>query len=102
MTSYQNALDIAADKISRGEINAAQANVMIVQMIGVKVVQGRLPVDVRKALNSAVKSGELGHIKKDGLLPEVYHHKNARGKAIEERRRIMRTSINAISSVCGN
>lgn len=86
MHSFQNALEIALNKIQMGEINADQANVLIVQMMGVRVVT-KIPADIRKSLNAAVKAGELGHIKKEGLKPEVYHHKNARAKALEIRER---------------
>ena len=97
MTSYQNAVDYARDQMQQGKVNAAQANVLIVQMMGIRVVSGKLPADVRAALNAAVKNGELGRIKKDGLKPEIYHHKNARANAIEEQRRIERASIESLS-----
>jgi hypothetical protein len=100
MTSYQNALDIASNKMQLGEITADQANVLIVQMMGVRVVT-KLSASVRKALNAAVKTGELGHIKKEGLKPEVYHHKNARGAALAIREREMRQSVQALNKVFG-
>ncbi|HXS58512.1 MAG TPA: hypothetical protein VN726_20430 [Hanamia sp.] len=65
MTSKQNILDTVQDKLQRGELTAAQANVLMVQMEGVRVVRGKVMSDVRKALSEAVKNGELGHIKKD-------------------------------------
>src|ERR1044072_8632602 len=100
MTSYQNALDIVTNKMQLGEITADQANVLIVQMMGVRVITNKLPTNVRKALNDAVKTGELGHIKKDGLKPEVYHHKNARPKALTERERAMRVALQSVSKTC--
>lgn len=100
MHSYQNALEIALNKMQLGEITAAQANVLIVQMMGVRVISNRLPADVRKALNAAVKAGELGHIKKDGLKPEVYHHKNARANALAVRDVEMRNVLSALTKVC--
>lgn len=101
MTSYQNALDYANNKMQMGEITVEQANVLIVQMMGVRVISNRLPADVRKALNAAVKAGELGHIKKEGLKPEVYHHKNARAKALAIREREMRSLLEALNKVFG-
>lgn len=98
MHSYQNALEIASDKMQQGEITADQANVLVVQMMGVRVIT-KIPADVRRALNAAVKAGELGHIKKEGLKPEVYHHKNARGKALEIREREMREALAILSKV---
>lgn len=96
MHSYQNALEIATDKMQQGLITADQANVLVVQMMGVRVIT-KIPADVRKALNAAVKVGELGHIKKEGLKPEVYHHKNARAKALEIREREIREALSILS-----
>lgn len=98
MTSYKNAVDYATDQMKQGKINAAQANVLIVQMMGIRVIKGKLPADVRKALNEAVKSGELGRLAKDGLKPEIYHHKNARAKALDEQERIATAHINSIKN----
>jgi len=98
MTSYQNALDYAKDQIQQGKISHLQANVLIVQMMGVRVIEGKIPREVRKTLNEAVKNGELGHLKKDGLKPEIYHHKNARTNALDERQRIALASAEIIKS----
>lgn len=88
MTSYQNALDFVKDQMQRGLMTADEANVKIVQMCGFRVVVNKLPSQVRKALNEAVKIGELGRLKKDGLKPEIYYHKNGRANAITEQNRI--------------
>lgn len=93
MANYQNAVEHAKDQMQLGKLTASQANVFIVQMMGVRVITGKIPSDARKALNEAVKNGELGHLKKDGMKPEVYHHKNARARALEEQRAIERESI---------
>lgn len=71
-------------------------NVQLVRAQGVRIVY-RMPADVRKVLNQAVKAGLLGHIKKDGLLPEAYYHPNSQYKALEERERIANRGIVAIS-----
>ena len=97
MTTRQNALDIADEKMRTGKMTAAQANVLLVQMAGVKIVQSKLPMDLRKAFNDAVKNGELGHVKKEGMRPEAYHHKNARPRALEMRDEIFRNSISNLS-----
>ena len=96
MTSYQNAVTYAQDQLRQGKVSVNQANVMIVQMVGVQVVAGKLPASVRKALNEAVKNGDLGHIKKDGLKPEVYHHKNARASALDTQSRIATEAVESI------
>lgn len=99
MTSQQNAMQHASDQLSQGKITLDEANVLIVQMMGVRVINGSLPASVRKSLNEAVKAGELGHIKKEGLKPEVYHHKNARANALDERNRIFNDKTNTLSKI---
>lgn len=99
MTSRQNGLDYVRDQMQQGKMTAAEANVLMVQMEGVRLVTGRLMADVRKALNAAVKAGELGHIKKEGLKPEAYHHKNARAKALEARNRAAADSVKSICKI---
>ena len=96
MHSYQEAFTYAQDQLRQGKVSVDQANVMIVQMVGVQVVSGKLPSSVRKALNEAVKRGELGHVKKDGLKPEVYHHRNARANALDTQCRIALESAESI------
>ena len=99
MTSYQNAVEYASDQMQQGKITASEANVLIVQIMGVRIVHNKLPKEVRTALNAAVKKGELGHIKKNGLKPEAYHHKNARGRALEEINREYREKIQGLKNV---
>lgn len=102
MTSRQNGLDYVRDQMQQGKMTAAEANVLMVQMEGVRLITGRVMADVRKALNAAVKAGELGHIKKDGLKPEAYHHKNARAKALEARNRAAADSVESICKIIGH
>lgn len=102
MECYQNALDIAMDKIDRGLWTVDQANVEIVCMMGVRVITNSLDRSVRSALNKAVKSGKLGHIKKDGLKPEVYFHANGRSNAIEERDRIFKSKLKRLLKIYTN
>ncbi len=98
-TSRQTAMEHAHDRLSRGEITAAEANVLMVQIEGVRIVSGRIPAEVRAALNAAVKSGDLGHLKKEGLKPEAFFHKNARANAITERNRIALEKAEAMKSI---
>lgn len=100
MTSYSVALAFAADQMKQGILSLDEANVEIVRMMGVRIVKGSLPSAVRKALNSAVKSGYLGRFPKNGLMPEAYFHPNSRANAIDERNRIARSAIESIKSVC--
>lgn len=99
MATFQNAKEYVLDRLSRGEISAAQANVLMVQIESVHIVRGRIPSEVRAALNAAVKSGDLGHLKKEGFKPEAFFHKNARANAITERNRIALEKNNAIKGI---
>lgn len=84
----QNDLEWLKDQIEIGKMSAAQANVEMVKMARVRTVTAPIPRDVRKALNDAVKRGEIGHMKKDGLKPEVYYHPTFDFMARTERNRI--------------
>jgi hypothetical protein len=74
MKLSQNDFEHIKDLRSRGEITLDQAHVQMVKAQRVKLIECRLPRDVRAALNAAVKRGELGHVKKDGHKPEAYFH----------------------------
>lgn len=99
MTSRQTALDTVKNEMELGRMTAAQANVYMVQIEGVRLVTGKLNREVRKALNEAVKAGELGHLKKDGLKPEAYFHKNGRARAIEARNREFNRGIESLKKI---
>ena len=74
MKLTQNHIEHLNDQIHCGIITADEANVERVRIARVQVVTGKLPAQVRKALNAAVKRGYLGHWKRDGNKPEVYFH----------------------------
>lgn len=100
MVTYQNAVLYVTDQVKQGIISVDEANVKLVQIMSVRLITNSLPASVRKSLNKAVKNGELGHIKKDGLRPEAYHHINARPRALAEREKHANHSIEIIKSVC--
>lgn len=83
----QNNMEHIKDLLARGLINLAQANVMMVRAERVRLIQNSVPRDIRKHLNDAVKSGELGHMKKDGHKPECYYHPTFEFLATAERNR---------------
>lgn len=83
--SIQNDVQRVKDLLQQGAITTAEANVRLVQAEVVRLIKNRVPGDVRKVLNAAVKAGQLGHMKKDGHKPEAYYHKNARDKALSAR-----------------
>lgn len=99
MKLTQNHIEHLQDLMQRGLLTADQANVEKVKMARVQLVQGRLPAQVRKALNAAVKSGELGHVKKQGKKPEAYFHPTFEHLANSERSRCERETLAALSGV---
>ena len=94
----QNDMEWLADMVSRGQMTADEANVEKVRIQRVMVVN-KLPKEVRRALDNAVKNGELKHKKRDGLLPEVYYHPNFEYLVNAERNRVATERINGISKV---
>lgn len=90
----------AQDQVRQGKLTIAQANVEIVRMTAVRVVSGRLPKQVRQWLMEAVRDGRLGRLPKNGLKPEVFFNPNAKARAIDERNKVFRLALDAISKVC--
>lgn len=66
---------------------------------GSRVIRGRVPAQVRKELNAAVRAGVLGRLKKDGLKPEVYFHPCNKNSAIEIQKREALYGIECIAKV---
>lgn len=64
-----------------------------------RVIRGRVPAQVRKQLMAAVKAGVLGHLKKDGLKPEIFFHPDHLHGAIERQKREAEYSISCIKNV---
>lgn len=85
----------------QGEITVAQANVAMVRAERFRVISGRVPAEVRKALNDAVKSGELGRLPKDGFKPETYFHPEFEYLARGERASIECRAKSALAKVAG-
>lgn len=97
--SRQNDIERLKDLMQRGEITAAQANVQMVRDQRFRLVISGLPADVRKALNAAVKAGELGRMKKEGHKPECYYHPTFKYLAVEARNKREREISGASRSV---
>jgi hypothetical protein len=91
--SRQNDIVSLLDLMQRGELTADQANVQLVRNDRYRIVVNGLPASVRKALNAAVKAGELGHWKKDGHKPECYFHPTFDYLAKAERSRLEKEVI---------
>lgn len=98
MTS-QNNREHLIDLMQRSELTPDQANVQMVRSERFRLVINSLPASVRKALNAAVKSGELGRFKKEGHKPECYYHPTFDYLAKEARSRHERRIQQASSSV---
>ena len=99
MKLTQNHIEHLADSLHRGIITADEANVEKVRIARVQLVTGKLPAPVRKALNSAVKRGYLGHWKRDGHKPEVYFHPSFDYLAREARSRHERKVLASLKEV---
>lgn len=63
------------------------------------VVRGRIPAQVRRELAAAVKAGALGHLKKDGLKPEIFFHPDHKNGAIDRQKREALYSVQCITGV---
>lgn len=94
----QNHLEHLKDQMEKGELTADQANVAKVKMARFQLVT-KLPMSVRKALNAAVKTGELKRFAKDGHKPEVYFHPNFEYLARQARNEHERNVIKALIGV---
>ena len=95
----QNDIETIKDRLHLGEITADQANVEMVRSDRFRMVINSLPASVRKALNAAVKTGELGHMKKEGHKPECYYHPTFKYLAVEARNKREREIVGASRSV---
>lgn len=99
MKLTQNQIERLSDLLERGEITADEANIEKVKMSRVQIIKGSLPLGVRKALNTAVKKGDLCHIKKSGKKPEAYYHPDFEYLMKGERAKCEREILKALSGV---
>lgn len=74
-------------------------NVEDILVRATRVIRGRVPAQVRKELMAAVKIGALGHLKKDGLKPEIFFHPDHLHGAVERQKREAEYSIGCIAQV---
>ncbi|WP_148466862.1 hypothetical protein [Paenibacillus senegalimassiliensis] len=86
------------DQVHLGKMTADETNVEMVRMKRVRVAV-KIPADVRKALNTAVRSGQLAHKKRDGHKPEVYYHPDFEYLANDERNQAEPRAIKALAGV---
>lgn len=77
-------------------------NVEQIRVQAMRVIRGKVPAQVRKDLMGAVRNGELGHLKKDGLKPEIFFHPDHLHGAKDRQKREAAYSIELIKGVvCG-
>ncbi len=74
-------------------------NVTNILVAGSRVIRGRVPAEVRTQLRAAVKAGVLGHLKKDGLKPEIFFNPDHLHGAIKRQKREAEYSIGCIAKV---
>ena len=74
-------------------------NVANILVSASRVIRGRIPSQVRAELRAAVKAGVLGHLKKDGLKPEIFFHPAHKNGAIERQKREAEYSVFCIAKV---
>lgn len=95
----QNDIEHLQDLLTLGKITSDQANVEKVRMARFQLVTTRLPSQVRKALDNAVRDGILGHLKRDGRKPEAYYHPDFEHFATQARREHEKNVLTALLSV---
>jgi len=74
-------------------------NVEMIRSEGIRVVRGTIPRQVRSELMAGVKAGELGRMRKDGLMPEVFFDPDLRDAAEAKRREIAIDAAGRIGAV---
>lgn len=98
MVGAQPAMPYVNHELCRNDPDYAP-NVSMIRVEGVRLCAGRIPREIRRELLDAVKAGALGHLKRDGLMPEAFFHPNSRAKALDARAREARAGIAAIAAV---
>ena len=96
---YQNLRDTLKDRIARGELSAAEANVQLVLAERYRLTTGQIPRDVRSALNAAVKDGRMARMPKEGAKPECYYNPEFRYLAVAARNEWARDTAAAVAKV---
>lgn len=74
-------------------------NVTNILVHATRVIRGRVPAQVRAELRRAVKDKVLGHLKKDGLKPEIFFDPNHLHGAVELQKREAEYAVKCIATV---
>lgn len=97
--TVQNEIERIKDLVNLGKMTKEQGNVELVRAEGVRIVH-KVPREIRKVLNAAVKRGELGHLKSKGVKSEVYFHPNSLSKALKIRAEEINLACRLMNKVC--
>lgn len=73
MSIKQNDIERIKDKLQQGLLTIDEANIEMVKVERFRLIKNKIPMNVRKSLNKAVKDGVLGHMKKDNYKSECYY-----------------------------
>ncbi|RWR09782.1 hypothetical protein [Paenirhodobacter populi] len=74
-------------------------NVEAIRVHAMRVINGKIPAQVRRELMDAVRKGHLGRLRKDGMKPEIFFHPDHKHGAIDRQRREARYAVECISKV---
>ena len=74
-------------------------NVQNILIQATRVIRGPIPAQVRAELRAAVKAGVLGHLRKDGLKPEIFFSPDHRHGAVERQKSEAAHSVRCIAGV---
>jgi hypothetical protein len=74
-------------------------NVTQILCQAMRVIRAPVPAQVRAQLRAAVKAGVLGHLKRDGLKPEIFFHPNHLHGARDRQNREAAYSLSLIAGV---
>lgn len=74
-------------------------NAALIYNEGVRTVSGRIPAQVRKELNEAVKLGYIGHLKKRHLVSEVFFRPDLKQVAARAQEDQFARAVGALKAV---
>ena len=98
--SHQNTVEHLRELMRQG-MSCDEANVELVRSERVRLIRNKIPKQIRKALNSAVRIGKLRHMPKDGHKPEAYYHPEFEYLASGKRAEVRDEVLQALSRYAG-
>jgi len=92
---YAKAVDIRRRMATGDEFR----NVQAILVEGERIIRGSVPATARRELREAVNAGVLGHLKKEGLKPEIFFNPDHLHLAKQRQEEEALDSIRRIASV---